>query len=721
MSKDRKLYSLGALALASLLANVALAQESQQALPEIVVTESMDRGQLVELDAVGPRSPEPDAAGLLSRAPGGAFNNNGPLSGQSQYRGLFGPRMNVRVDGMYINSGGPNWMDPPLHYLPAGLIDELSLARGIANVGTGSGIGGFVTGRTKSAQFRDSGSMEMTGDATATFRSNDGTSLSAVLGAANQRHRVHVLGSTEQGDDLESGDGTIAATEHDRVVYGAGYGLRQGPHALYFQYHHTDTGPSGTPSLPLDIGFFDSDRFGVAYNGEVGAVRTEAGVYGSKIEHQMRNFELRMAPDFSTLPLAPFVDDDKRRVDAESDGAGFYTSFAFAAGNGELTLGIDGHFATHDAVVTDPDVPPFFVTNFNDAQRDELGAFVEWSRPLAADWQLDLGLRYQDVSMDADVVDALPAQLADSGMFGPGTPPFAVKVLRDRFNDADREQNDGNVDWTINATRQINNEWRVGFGVARKTRSPSYIERYLWAPLEVNAGLGDFNNYVGQIDLDPEVSHQLEFSVGWQGDDAYLLPQVFYRRVDDFIQGTAATDPIVIAVSGNANGDPTPLMFANVDAELYGVDVAFGTELAGPWRTAGTASWVRGKRRDIGDNLYRIAPANVRLSLIHTRGDWNFGAELLAFARGDKLSRTIVLDEPRSSNSKTPGYGIINLFGQWQSEKGLGVSLGVENLFDRQYINHLSGFNRIMGSSVSVGDRVPGVGISFFGKVEYRW
>ena len=720
MSKDRKLVSSGALVLAALIAPAALAQENQP-LPEIVVTESMDRGQLVELEAVGPRSPEPDAVGLLSRAPGGAFNNNGPLSGQSQYRGLFGPRMNVRVDGMYISSGGPNWMDPPLHYLPAGLIDELSLARGIAGVGTGPGIGGFVTGRTKAAQFATSTSLEMTGDATATFRSNDGTSVSTMLGAANQRHRMHVLGSTEQGDDLKSGDGTIAGTEHDRVVYGGGYGFQQGAHEIYLQYHHTDTGLTGTPSLPLDIALFDSDRYGVSYNGEIGAVRTTAGVYGSSIEHQMSNFQLRMAPDFSGLPLPPFVDDDKRLVDAESESAGFHASFAFDAGAGEVTLGVDGHFATHDAAVSDPDVPPFFVINFNDAKRDELGAFVEWSRPIAEDWQLDLGLRYLDVSMDADVVDAQPAQLADSGMFGPGTPPFAVRILRDRFNAADRKQSDGNVDWTISATKEFNEEWTVGFGIARKTRSASYIERYLWIPLEINAGLGDFNNYVGQIDLDPEVSHQFELSVGWQGDDAYFLPQVFYRRVDDYIQGVAVTDPVVIAVSGNAAGDPTPLTFANVDAELYGMDVAFGAKLGGPWRTAGAASWVRGKRRDIGDNLYRIAPANVRISLIHARGDWNLGAELVAFARGDKLSRTIVLNEPRSSNEATPGYGIVNLFGQWQNDRGLGLSLGVENLFDKHYTNHLSGFNRNMGSSVAVGDRVPGVGLNFFGKVEYRW
>ena len=64
----------------------------------------------------------PDASALLSRVPGAARVGNGALSGQVQYRGLFGPRLNMRIDGQAFASGGPNLMDPPLHYAPVGLI-----------------------------------------------------------------------------------------------------------------------------------------------------------------------------------------------------------------------------------------------------------------------------------------------------------------------------------------------------------------------------------------------------------------------------------------------------------------------------------------------------------------------------------------------------------------------------------------------------------------------
>jgi iron complex outermembrane receptor protein len=68
------------------------------------------------------RSPEPaqaDTASTLRDVPNAALLDNGGISGQTQYRGSAGYRNAVRIDGMGIASGGPNWMDPPLHYAPA--------------------------------------------------------------------------------------------------------------------------------------------------------------------------------------------------------------------------------------------------------------------------------------------------------------------------------------------------------------------------------------------------------------------------------------------------------------------------------------------------------------------------------------------------------------------------------------------------------------------------
>ncbi|MDQ7072454.1 MAG: TonB-dependent receptor plug domain-containing protein [Gammaproteobacteria bacterium] len=73
----------------------------------------------------------PDAGQLLKKLPGANINRNGPLTSIAQYRGLFGDRVNVLIDGVKINSAGPNSMDTPLSYIPASRLESISIYRGI--------------------------------------------------------------------------------------------------------------------------------------------------------------------------------------------------------------------------------------------------------------------------------------------------------------------------------------------------------------------------------------------------------------------------------------------------------------------------------------------------------------------------------------------------------------------------------------------------------------
>ena len=393
---------------------------------------------------------------------------------------------------------------------------------------------------------------------------------------------------------------------------------------------------------------------------------------------------------------------------------------------GDLTVGVDGNLEEHSGLVSDPDFEPFFVENFNNAAQDRLGVFAEWFGDLSDSLDMELGIRYTRTESDADEVNAMPAMLAQDPMGncpppGMGLVPGSVCRLRNSFNDTDRKLTDNDFDAVAKLDYAITDDVSVGIGYARKTRAASYIERYLWIPLEINSGLGDLNNYVGNLNLDSEKSDQLELSLEWQFERGFFAPQIFYRSVDDFIQGTAATDPDVILVSGAANGDPTPMQFTNTDATFYGLDAVLRYEIVTSIILDATLNYVRGENDTLNDDLYRIAPLNGRIALTYDRDRWSVTAESVLAAEQDKISRTIVLDEPRSSNESTPGYGIVNLYGQWNSANGFQVRVGVENIFDKDFTNHLAGFNRVMPSDVPLGVRLPGSGINVFGQVAYAW
>jgi len=699
------------------------------AIPEILVPgHTVEDFTHISIDTDNQGFASADAAMLLKRFPGGNLNDNGPLSGQIQYRGLFGPRMNVRLDGMHINSGGPNWMDPPLHYMPASLLASIEFTRGIAPVSTGSGIGGHVLANYKSSEFTNSKNFTSRGDVSVSGHSVDaGYNVGGLLAASNNTHRFHLIGSRDDGNTREFGDGDIASTKYARTFAGIGYGTRIGEHEFSIDYRYNDTDDSGNPVLPLDIDFFRTHMAIASYSGIWGAFPVKASLSYSSIDHGMANFKLRPAPDFSSLSLAPFVGTDRRTVTADSKGVGYRMVFSHPLSVGEAIFGVDGHLAEHSAVVNDPDVLPFFITNFNNSETDRYGFFAEWRGDLSTRLHLELGVRYDRVEMQTDDVDAQPANLPLAMIAG--APPFALRMLRDRFNTSQRNKSDNNVDWVAKLDYALAESFSLELGVARKTRSPNYLERYLWIPLEVNAGLGDGNNYVGNVDLNAEVSHQFETAFYWHSDTSYLAPRAYYRRIDDYIQGTPvpavappATDFFVRAVSANASGDANPLQFNNVEAEIYGIDVMYGVRFSEVVRADGVFSYTRGKRRDIDDNLYRVAPLNTRLTLNYERNNWFVSLEGLAYARQKKISNTITNASSVGSNSQTPGYALINIAGQYRFENtGLGISGGIENVFDKTYIDHLSGFNRVQNSDVAIGQRLPGPGRNFYATINYEW
>lgn len=667
-----------------------------------------------------------DVSRLMSRVPGGSVNTNGPLTGQFQYRGMSGPRVNVRVDGMLIHGGGPNWMAPPLHHIPTGLMEEIVVEKGIASISTGGGIGGAASAKWKKPDFSEVERWQASGDVEIGGSTADaGSSLSGVLGLSSDEHRLFAIGSRDAGDDYEAGDGSVAATEYRRGTYGFGYGLRLVNQRLDFDWRRLETDDTGTPSLPMDIDWFDTDLWNFRYATGIGDTSLEFRVYGSEIDHGMNNFLLRKAPDFSSLPMAPFQGQDKRLVRALSDEIGFKLKLDRKAGPGKLVAGIEGKFAEHDVTVKDPDVPAFFVENFSGSESDTLIGFAQWSAVLGSRWYLETGISAHRVNTSTQEVDALPAQLVDRSpeAFPTGTPPRAVWLLRERFNNSDLTQNDTNMDWVLKGRYQAAEAVVVEFGVARKERSPIYQERYLWIPLEVNAGIGDGNNYVGNPELDPETSHQIELGLDVDYGDFQITPRVFYRKVDDYIQGVPVENPVTLAVSGNANGDATPLSFANTEASYWGADLHFGAQLAAHWRLDGSASMVRAERDDINDNLFRISPDTLRATLSYNRGGFTVQLEQVVVAEQDKLSRTNTLDPGNLNNrfEETSGYGLTHLFVTWKMRNDMTFTTGLENIWDKHYTDHQTGFNRVIDSEVPRGQRLPGQGRNLFARLRYRF
>lgn len=633
-------------------------------------------------EPVAGHATSPDAAALAARLPGAALINNGAISGQVQYRGLFSDRLAIRVGGQAFQTGGPNAMDPPLHYAPSILLDSITVSRGAAPVSEGPGMGAMVDARLKSVDFNADNRLAPTASLAAGYRSiDDGYALGGVAGLASDRFKFNVIASREEGSNYRFPGGSARDTGYERVLYGLSTGFQAGGNRLTLDLRRQETGPSGNPPYAMDIDYFDTNFARLAFDGTLGTLPFDLALGFTDVRHGMDNFALRSAPVSTAQYRYSYAEAQTMTGQAR-------------LGLGPLRVGFDGATVDRLVTITNPTNAAFSITSLNRVRQWRLGAFAEVEQQVGG-WRADLGVRIDrhHGEMAAPTIGAaVPAMIANLALAS-----AAANAPRD--------------DTTWDAVARLwrdEGTLRPRLVLARKTRVPNAVERFSWLPTEASGGLADGNIYIGRQSLRPEVSWSAEGGIDVVTGPITVRPSLFYRQVDGYVQGTAvpATMPLQIAIAA-MNGDPTPLIATNVDAKLYGADADLTWQIAPQLRLDGTVSYVNGSRRDVADALYRIAPLNGRLALTWEAADWSVTAEGVGAARQDRVSAT-------NGEAPSPGWVVANLWFSARLGPVLSLSGGIENLFDRRYADHLAGRNRVLLSDVAVGEKLPAPGRGLF-------
>lgn len=624
-----------------------------------------------------------DTAALLELSRGAAVVRNGPLTGIVQLRGLSGDRVRVLLDGATVTPACPNHMDPPLHYVAPAAVESLAIFAGITPVSRGGdSIGGTVLVETKPLRFATNDNLLTFGEATARYRSgNDGFGVDGAMGLANQNWSAGYRGSWQTADDLRFPAGRARDTgigeqqQHEvRAATRALPGLWEAAAGL------SRTRAAGTPALPMDMIKDDGWRLGLNHAGEYALGSLEGRLAFHRIEHLMDNYSLRPLAAGAMRMFSP----------AESDDVSGGVMASLSRQRHTIRFGADFHHNAFDAYQQNVQSGAQQDT-LNDATRTRLGTFLEWQAEWNPRWTTMIGLRNDTGWSDAaQIVNAFPASAAD----------------RTAFNARAHDFTDVNFDVTaaMRFTPDAHQSYELGF--ARKNRAPSLLERYLWTPLSASAGQADGRTYLGNLELDSETSHQFAFTADWHGPRWQVKLTPFYNFVSDYIQGTPTSRLV--------NGLPV-LQFQNqTRADLYGVDGEAHFDLSKQFTLRGRCSYVRGINRGTGDNLYRIAPLRGTASLRHHWRGWRSEVEVeLADAQNDVAAY--------NGELPTPDYALLHLRAGYTFHERLSLDVALANVFDTRYADHLDGINRVAGSDVAVGARIPGAGRFVSVSIGYRF
>lgn len=628
-----------------------------------------------------------DTADWLRQLPGANVNKNGAVSGIAQYRGLFGDRVNVNIDGAKLTGAGPNAMDAPLSYAPSLLTESVAMSRGIAPVSWGvDTLGGSVKVVTRRALVEDG----HYGLAQAGYQSQgEGLALSGLGHVASGKHALMLFASHEEGDDREDGEGReIVSSGYQKRIARLDYQFAAENYWLGVQATHHDTQDAGTPALAMDIDYIRSDR--VLFDGGLTLNMGELNWQLSWMdgEHGMDNFQHRsvmsaMAQRYNTARSRSWT----AHLDWQWLG---------------WELGTDLLDSRHDSTITNPGNAMFEVLNFNQVQEQRLSAYAQWQ----GDWRginTQIGTRVKHIQSDAGDVSHHMAMM-NAG----------VANLMNRFNASNREVSETLVDVSVNLNAPLTESWSWSAGLGYKTRPASYQEKYLWVPMKATGGLADGKTYIGDANLDAEKALQFELGLGYQSKVAHFTPRIFWQDISDYIDGTPVADMSVQMLANMMMGDPSPLQFTNVDARLYGIDLGWGVTLSDNWRLDGQLSLVRGERTDIDEDLYRLSPlrANTRLSYHHANWQTSLMLDYV-----DAQTRVSDLHQERTSHS----YALLHWHLDYQVSEQLALHAGVDNLFDRFYRDHLAGVYRVSGEEIAQGEKIPGVGRNAYIRMSYQF
>jgi iron complex outermembrane receptor protein len=218
--------------------------------------------------------------------------------------------------------------------------------------------------------------------------------------------------------------------------------------------------------------------------------------------------------------------------------------------------------------------------------------------------------------------------------------------------------------------------------------------------LGVSAGLADGRNYLGNVDLKKENAAKIDLGLLIKGSDWTFTPNIFCSNITDYIIGVTSTSMPANMIA-NMNNIQFPLVWQNQNVSLRGFEFTYSKTINRQLLLTASGQYVHAKQlTGSKQDLYRIAPLSLDLGL-----QWNQANYQVSF-----LSRWVSAQNKVAvlqNETPTPGYAIFNLQAKYELRQGFEVNFLVENLLNKDYINHFSGVNRVSSAEIAQGAKLP--------------
>ncbi|MGA6134817.1 TonB-dependent copper receptor [Acinetobacter dispersus] len=628
-------------------------------LAPIVVTAQQpneNNGLVVQADPKQPIQPVPatDGADYLQSIMGFNAIKNGGTNGDVTFRGMFGSRIKMLVDGSENLGACPSRMDAPTSYIQPESFDKITVIKGpqtvqYANTGSAATV---IFERepeklTQEKPYRGQASVVM-----GSYGRLD-HNVEAAVGDETKYARLNA--NRSEADNYKDGDDQSVHSNWKRWNADLALGWKPTDDSWLELRAGKGDGEAAYAGRGMDGSQFKRESLGLhAEQKNLTDVikKVEAQVDYSYNNHIMDNFRLR-TPPMTTMKMHGMDMTVPNKMEMEVARRTLNTRLAVTTDWDKFSVvsGVDTQHNKHGGNMIMYAMPSMNSPFSNDLKFQSYGAFSEWTYNTDANQKWVAGARVDQVKIDS----------LENG----------------------KSRSDTNPSGFIRIEKTLpEHGLKTYAGLGYVERTPDFWELY---STSTDRGVGSTDmmgkttyRMIDNLDnLKNERTAQLD--VGFQAEHGAwnTWASAYAGLIKDFI---------LLQYGGSNQRYP---LARNVDATIAGAEAGVGYQFTDHLQADVSTMYAWGKNTSDGRALPQIAPLEGRVNLRYVEEKYSLGLLWRAVAKQNRVS----LNEGNVVGydmNESKAFNTLALNGTYKLTDAVDVSVGVDNVLDKTYTEHLN-------------------------------
>ncbi|MFV5492251.1 TonB-dependent copper receptor [Acinetobacter sp. ASP199] len=641
-----------------------------QSLAPIVVTSTAGtdaNGLIVRADPKQPIQPVPatDGADYLQSIVGFSSVNSGAgTNGDVTFRGMFGSRIKILTDGNESLGACPSRMDSPTSYISPESYDRISVIKGpqtvqYANTGSAATV---IFERTPE-QFDEDTNYR--GQASVLMGSFGRLDQNVEVAAGDDKAYIRLNTNRSVSNSYKDGDGRTVPSDWKRWNADLTLGWTPDADTWVELTGGKADGEAVYAGRMMDGSKFARESLGLRVqkqNLTETLKKVEAQVNYNFNDHVMDNFSLRQ------------VEEPNKAMTVTRRTLNSRLSMTHEWDKLQLISGLDTQFNKHAGGMYHSTKPMMNSPVTTDMEFQSIGGFGELSYDLGNDNKVVSGLRIDQVNIDSvkrsiDRKETLPSAFI-------------------RFENMHPEHDDGKTYIGLGYVERVPDYWELFKtdlnGEALSTFKDLKTEKTLQLDLGYQHHHGAFNSWVSAY-------------TGLIND--YIL--INYDADKPTGHGINAADS------------------KNVDALIAGAEAGIGYQFTDAIQADVSAMYAWGENTTDNTPLPQIAPLEGRINLRYIQDRYTLGAYWRIVDGQSRISEregNIV----GYDNKKSAGFGTLSLNGTYNLTEGVDLSVGIDNVLDRTYTEHLNKMGA-SGTGLPTDEQFNNIGRNYWARISMKF